>query len=315
MTTARFVLSLIISYCLSLLSACGPAQPDLIITATGSLRGYIEECECGAGASGGLARRVGVLKRLALDHPGVPLLHLDAGHFANWRDPLGAERFTVLRRMYADLNFAAVNLSAYDLGDDAAALLADEDSVDSPFISANLIASETGAPVFPILRSVTRGRLKIAIIGITEEVLRDWRTSAGRIVNDDPFRAMPAQIASARQTHDLVILLAHMQKHELEAAGATLAGVDLIIACDGINVSFELERIGDIPCVYTGARGQYVPLLRYRHNPAEGLGPFELEVVPLAPGVMVDEETMVRIWQVLPPEAETTQTDDSHPDS
>ena len=138
---------------------------EFIVVTTGNVQGSLQPQKARLGSLGGLARRATFLKDLRT--AGIEPILLDAGNLFNIRDnSIG------LIKCYNEIGYDALNIGAQDLANviNVSNL---KNSAEFPLISANIVHSRSGKPVFKPFTTIERNGFTIAVIGLTNNLLEN----------------------------------------------------------------------------------------------------------------------------------------------
>lgn len=143
---------------------------DLVIFLTGGSGGYLEECGCQVRQSGGLAKRIGLIKSERAKHPPGKTLFVDAGGFTAGQTVFDQEKTAVIVRAMGEGGCDLINVGEEDrrFGSSFLQRLAGESS-------AALLASNTptkGHFVKPIFRSKV-GEVSVLFLGFTAQTPKE----------------------------------------------------------------------------------------------------------------------------------------------
>lgn len=175
----------------------------LAIYFTCDTQGRLEPCGCFTGQHGGLTR----LKTYMDAQPAGMSLRFDAGDSIGGKDDYHLIHYRHMLRAFARLEFDAINLGHREAQVSAAQLrdLARESPV--PLIGANLLDTETGAPVVSPYRILRRGAVRIGVVGAVDPRGIGDRLGEGlRIEEIDT--ALAALLPELRERADIFVLLA-----------------------------------------------------------------------------------------------------------
>ena len=138
---------------------------EFIVVTTGNVQGSLQPQKARLDSLGGLARRATFLKDLRT--AGIEPILLDAGNLFNIRDnSIG------LIKCYNEIGYDALNIGAQDLANviNVSNL---KNSAEFPLISANIVHSRSGKPVFKPFTTIERNGFTIAVIGLTNNLLEN----------------------------------------------------------------------------------------------------------------------------------------------
>jgi 2',3'-cyclic-nucleotide 2'-phosphodiesterase (5'-nucleotidase family) len=217
-----------------------------------------------------LARRATALREL--DQPREALLVLDAGDLLFLDAELYPQTAQVqIRRAqrmvegYNRLGVDALNVGERDLAAGLPFLQALADSARFAILSANLLDDRSQTTPFPAYTILERGGLNIALIGISSPI------GTGRGFSFLPLLPTLEQaVHRVRESADLIILLFHGTRDDLDRIQAAQLPLDLILPShDTIHQSYGLEGVPTTPL---GSLGKVLNLIRLQvETPGERL--------------------------------------------
>ena len=141
-----------------------PVGEFLFIT-TGNVQGSFFPIKARLDSLGGLARRATFLKDLRTT--GAEPILLDAGNLF-----IAQNKSVELIKCYNEIGYDALNIGAEDLGN-AANIKNLEQLAEFPFLSANIVYKQSGKAVFSPFITIERSGFKVAVIGLTKNLLEN----------------------------------------------------------------------------------------------------------------------------------------------
>lgn len=212
-----------------------------------------------------MARRVAYIRKINNGYTGKDIVHLDCGGFANFISAEGTIRTQTIIDVYEKIQITAVNISARELAHDADRFESLISDGEIPYISANIVERESNKARFQTHLIVERKGRKIAIIGVTEKVLRTWKTNDEAILQIvDPVERINPIVYDLRDEVDTIILMAHLPRRELAPILDQVPGIDLVLGADGYSTTFEIRSQDDTYVAYPGRQGQYLGSMEMR---------------------------------------------------
>ena len=181
---------------------------------------------------GGLPRRMAALEEHRKNTK-EGLLLLDAGNlFINKSKKSCANpgKVEAILKSYQSMSYDAVNLSRSDLILGIPFLKKKEKSLKLPFISANLVAGQTGEPLFKPFVTKKVGENTAAIFGLMEQMPSQKTTNSYSI--KPPSDAAREMINVLSAEADLIIALSSLSNSANIKLLEDLAGLDFIIGTD-----------------------------------------------------------------------------------
>lgn len=152
----------------TIFSTCSkPALPvgEFLFITTGNVQGSFFPIKARLDSLGGLARRATFLKDLRTT--GAEPILLDAGNLF-----IAQNKSVELIKCYNEIGYDALNIGAEDLGN-AANIKNLEQLAEFPFLSANIVYKQSGKAVFSPFITIERSGFKVAVIGLTKNLLEN----------------------------------------------------------------------------------------------------------------------------------------------
>jgi len=145
---------------------CGKPSPptgEFLFITTGNVQGAFFPIKARLDSLGGLARRATFLKDLRTT--GAEPILLDAGNLF-----IAQNKSVELIKCYNEIGYDALNIGAEDLGN-TTNIKNLEQLAEFPFLSANIVYKQSGETVFSPFATIERGGFKVAVIGLTKNLL------------------------------------------------------------------------------------------------------------------------------------------------
>jgi 2',3'-cyclic-nucleotide 2'-phosphodiesterase (5'-nucleotidase family) len=133
-------------------------------------------------------------------------------------------RAQAILKGYERIGCHAVNVGGFDLAAGTAYLQQIVDSTEIPFISANIIDSNSGALLFPPHHIITEGGLTIGVIGLTNLIPAQVRD----VKINDFIKAGEAQIAELKPQVDIIVVLANVNRDKNKLMNEAFTDADYI---------------------------------------------------------------------------------------
>ena len=152
----------------TIFSTCSkPALPvgEFLFITTGNVQGSFFPIKARLDSLGGLARRATFLTDLRTT--GAEPILLDAGNLF-----IAQNKSVELIKCYNEIGYDALNIGAEDLGN-AANIKNLEQLAEFPFLSANIVYKQSGKAVFSPFITIERSGFKVAVIGLTKNLLEN----------------------------------------------------------------------------------------------------------------------------------------------
>jgi hypothetical protein len=215
----------------------GSPTCSLTIAYTGDSDGLLENCGCKVNQSGGVARRATVIRRIRRQDPS--LLLLDAGN--SFPSPQAGRAPTFLELREQELYLSTMDLMRYD----AAAVGSQELAfgtnafrsmvrrLRTPFLSCN--ATEDGVPLAAHTLEVTRGGLRIGIVGVIDphrgrQANRVFEDATQGLRFEDPILALRAAADCLRPRTDLRIAIGDIAPETIRRVVDSGIAIDIVIS-------------------------------------------------------------------------------------
>jgi 2',3'-cyclic-nucleotide 2'-phosphodiesterase (5'-nucleotidase family) len=254
------------------LVACSPPAKKveaqgLLIVHTNDLEGAFDPCSCITDPAGGASRRATALRQLRAEHPS--LLIVDAGD-ALFGTP-------VSDATYGEGQVAVMNALGYD-----AAALGDRDfrygldvllkairQAKFPFLSANVVWADSGAPITQASTLVQVGNLKVAVLGLTspsvQGLVKADPTMSQKLRLLNPVETAKRLVPDLARHADAVIVLSHLGSARDKELARDVSGITAIIGGHDrkmVSPPEMLER--GVPRAEMGYQGDYLGVLNVK---------------------------------------------------
>jgi hypothetical protein len=224
--------------CLTMGIASGAEKAMPIILLTSDGEGHLGPCEsCPAGVGqGGLARRATIVARARAKDP---LLLVDAGNWLVGAQSTGS-RGEVVAVAYEAIGYDVVHITPKDLYWGKAQTLALVSKAKFAAVSATLLDSETGRPLFQPYVVKEVGGQKVAVLGVSEippglESMPLLRSQLAGVRIMPAADAIDEWLPKAKKDSDHLVLLYQGNGKGLRALRMKLAGSGVIICVSGIR--------------------------------------------------------------------------------
>jgi 2',3'-cyclic-nucleotide 2'-phosphodiesterase (5'-nucleotidase family) len=251
---------------------------SIVVLATTADRGELEPCGCSQAQKGGLARRATLADSIrAL---GRPVLLLDAGDHTH-PAPEWDERLNQFQRQaMAQMGYDAITLGELELERGAAYVRAILDSTAVPITLANVRFRSTGKPLGQPVVTVTRGRIRSAVIGLLAPELAADSAAAADFTVDDPVATARTLVPELRRQAELVIVLAHLSPAAARALPEQVPGIDVVVLGHERN-PLAPAKLGSAVTLTSGERGQWLAYAQLAVPKTGGVADFTGGVIPL----------------------------------
>ncbi len=209
------------------------------------------------------------------------------GDFYGGGDAYNEPKSRFVAEMMGYFGYDAIAVGEKDLLYGLATLVEDRDKFDLNLICANLFEKqeEKGKgkerPLklkrpFPAYRIVKRGDLEIGLIGLLSPAVKVGPKAAQRsevealtYIIKDPAPIAMELIPEVRKKCDVLVILAHMERNELEQLLPDLPEVDFAVLGHSTKVvkTDEPFLVGTVPVYMATDRGQYIGRLHVTIDP------------------------------------------------
>lgn len=158
-------------------------------------------------------------------------------------------------------------MSARELGNDIRVIKQLQDQYQLPFISTNIINSDTGEPFFLPHLNITSGNKTIFVIGITRPVSKSWNDCNGdTIIIENPFPLLQQKLNSLSYDPDVIVLLANFPLRNIKSLITKLPEIDIVLGGDGYSLTREPLYVNGTIICYGGRDGRKLPQILLHFN-------------------------------------------------
>ncbi len=169
-----------------------------------------------------------------------------------------------------------------------------------PFLAANVYSCEDGRNIFPAVKCVDLGSIRVGIIGlacnIVDKVMPPHFSTGIRFTNGEEELAQYVQQLRAREHCDVVVLLSHLGlPQDLELVGR-VPGVDVCLSGHTHNRVERPIRVARTVVIQSGCHGSFLGMLLLRLGP-EGVDLQEHRLIPVDDAIPEDS-TIAALVQV-----------------
>ena len=120
-----------------------------------------------------------------------------------------------------------------------------------PYVSANIVDSQRGEPLFPASRTVERGGLRFGITAVTMQM-----AAPDRVQVLDPTEAVRSVVTPLRDEVDMVIVLSHLGIDADRDLAVAVEGIDLIVGSHSRRYQPTPLVVGRTAIVQAGSMGK-----------------------------------------------------------
>jgi 2',3'-cyclic-nucleotide 2'-phosphodiesterase (5'-nucleotidase family) len=132
-----------------------------------------------------------------------------------------------------------------------------------PFLSANLVNKVDRKPIFEPSAIVTKGQMRIGIIGLTHEgdgTTNDVQTKATVL---DPVNTASRMVAELRNRVDVLVVLSRLGREGDQALAKAVPGINVIVGGRTRALMPEPDRVGDTLIIQQGYSGEWLGELTF----------------------------------------------------
>jgi hypothetical protein len=232
---------------------------ELVVWVSGDTRGYLEPCGCRRDQAGGLPVRMTLITQ---DHAPNRLL-LDVGNITSGSRSYELLKFDYLLRGMAVLGYDAVNLGKQEADLDRDTLLQKMQSSHLPFVSCNLLDTQTGKPLADPFLIKTVGGARIGLTGVVQT--EEEKVGPGLKVRP-PEEALAEVLPGLRAQSDFVIVLAFAPEETLRDIAAKFPEVGAILGGDVPQASAQAESVNRSALFNVTDHGKVIGRLVFRRG-------------------------------------------------
>jgi 2',3'-cyclic-nucleotide 2'-phosphodiesterase (5'-nucleotidase family) len=207
---------------------------------------------------------------------------VDAGdNFGGISEPEKRKAEVILRSMGA-IGYDALGIGEVDLNYGVDWLLDTAREAKLPLVCANLVSHRTGKPIVEPYLMLKRGKVKVAVLGLMDDVLElvNPRHGSDSLVVTDPIQLAHELIPTLKKKADVVVLLSHMGYAKSSKLAMEIPELDVLVTGHSPSVNMEARKEGNALGMMTGSRGQYVGYLLLRME-KKAIQTYESKLVPL----------------------------------
>jgi 2',3'-cyclic-nucleotide 2'-phosphodiesterase (5'-nucleotidase family) len=206
-----------------------------------------------------------------------------AGDFYGGADAFNEPKSHFVAKMMGYLGYDAIGLGEMDLNYGLAKLLEDRDAYGLNLTCANLVSKlEDGEPpegrdrtplqedlntVFPPYLVVERDGVRFGFVALLSPETKSRKVGAKSneveamtYIIKDPWEMAGIVLAEARDECDILVLLAHMDRFDLEMNLPEYQEIDFVVMGHNSQTSRSIEpvMIGEVPCYMATSQGQTI---------------------------------------------------------
>ena len=178
---------------------------------------------------------------------------------------MGNEKTRSLLQAMGKLGYDAANVGERELSAGYDDFLAKTKGIGFPFVSANIVRSDTRAPVFqPYTVLSVKGAggkpVRVGVLGVVRfnPVFQKAGPAGANLVIAPPAEMLKKYVPELRTKADVVIVLAAVHKDDMRTIAREVPGIDLVLGAYSGMLSAQDELEGTTHLRYTGNQGRYV---------------------------------------------------------
>ncbi|HPY01392.1 MAG TPA: hypothetical protein PKV04_08465 [Candidatus Marinimicrobia bacterium] len=194
---------------------------------------------------------------------------LDAGNLFFDRDEIEAKQLELKQEtarlivdIYNNLKYDAYNVGGHDFALGLDFLKELQAKARFTFISANVVDTLTGKPVFEPYKIVKVGNKNFGIIGVTSV----WNEKYRGVGIADPIQTLNKYLPALRKKADYIIVLAALTAGDENKLGAIKEKIDFILMAGSYRYSRNLEVVDGRFIARCGTTGKYVGIITAEIN-------------------------------------------------
>jgi hypothetical protein len=192
---------------------------------------------------------------------------LDSGNYSANSSPVGTLKSKALLKGMSMLGYSAANVGEREVRAGYASFIDLASDADFPFLSANIVRSDTGKPVFlpHLVLEVPRGdggrAVRLGLIGVARfnPIFRKPGPDGTQLEIVHPHEAVERELAALENKKvDFVILLAALHLDDARRIVGAYPGIDFVIGSYGGIVREEFDEESESWILYSGNQGKQI---------------------------------------------------------
>ena len=253
---------------------------DLRIFFTCDVRGRLVPCGCFTGQMGGLTRIATMVGEKRHEN----LLKVDVGDALEGTADYERIEHRYILEALAILGYDAANLGHREAQLPAAQLRELKAVSRVPLLAGNLLDAGTRTPIFDTHRIVTRGKWRIALVGVMDEHVPGENLGEG-LVLEKMNTTLAKLLPSLRPKVDAVVLLAFADESALHTLAREFYELDVILGGKVSQPAQRLERENRSAIFYTTNQSRALGTLDLRFAKSGRVTPHGGEVTLVHDGI------------------------------
>jgi 2',3'-cyclic-nucleotide 2'-phosphodiesterase (5'-nucleotidase family) len=239
---------------------------------------------------GGLSKKAFQFASLSKEKS-LPLLIVDGGSVLFKTDSVAGNQEDQAKitaagivKAYSLIGYDAVGVSSRDLAAGLDFLLKTKETAKFDWLSANIVKTNNGEPLFKPAISRQVGDIRIGIIGLTNHL----PPGSELLGQDTEIKAwqdiLPELMARLTRDHDFIILLTSLAAGECRAIAELYPAINLIVLAKNSDAGLPPRYLTDATVqVSTGGKGKYIGMMTVNWHPG---GKWR----PANPGILSDKK-------------------------
>ncbi len=208
------------------------------------------------GTVGGLARIATVIDGIRAE--GQPVLVFDSGDTIHGTGIAHYTQGLVLIEAMNAIGFDAMVVGNHEFNWGLTPLFAAEEKAEFPFLSANLVYSETSERLFAPYKIIERSGVRIGVLALSASPNLQHDEVIGVVSRQHPVAVAQEFVAALQGRVDLLIVLSHLGHFEDRAVAMFAPGIDLILGGHTHFLLTEPVKIGDTLIFENGWLGERI---------------------------------------------------------
>ncbi|MBT9141004.1 MAG: Mannosylglucosyl-3-phosphoglycerate phosphatase [Dehalococcoidia bacterium] len=208
------------------------------------------------GTVGGLARIATVINEIRAE--GQPVLVLDSGDTLHGTGIAHYTQGLVMIEAMNAIGYDAMVVGNHEFNWGLTPLFASQETATFPFLSANLVYTETGERLFAPYKIIERAGVRIGILAVSATPNLQHDEVIGIVSRRHPVEVAQEFVAALQGEVDLMIVLSHLGHFEDRTVAMFAPGIDLILSGHTHFLLTEPLQIGGALIVENGWLGEQI---------------------------------------------------------
>ncbi len=234
-----------------------PTSVDVTLYFTCDTRGRLVPCGCFSGQHGGLTR----LKTVMESETPPASIRVDIGDAIKGAEDYNLIEYKYILQACAGMGFDAMNLGQREAQLSAQSLRALKTNAPVSLISANLLDSSSGKPIFDGYKIVRRGPYQIALIGVLDATGMGDNLGQGLMI-EKMEATLSRLLPEVKKKADILILMAFTDETTLAKLAQDFYEFDLVLGGKVSQPSQKLEKQNRSLILYTTNQSRTLGILK-----------------------------------------------------